>query len=212
MNALPHEPRQLIDAIHEGVAGNDAADELAGAIQGLSRQEQDALLHYWDCRRAGSSPKLAEMLALATPPMSNTDREFLEGRVNNGHIFGGGPLAEDTGNKLKAVAEAGGQSVNGKVYLGGLARFPGDPEAWVSGRGDVQRLVEKRGWKCQGSVEVEPDGLSNERAAEFRERKVSPGPGLDRDEDGHVESLLDGADSRQKIEERMARPELIEQR
>ena len=51
-------------------------------------------------------------------------------------------------------AKDAGVNTKGKIYLGGLARYPGDPEAWVSGRGDVQRICETRGWGSRGAVNV----------------------------------------------------------
>lgn len=106
--------------------------------------------HYEDCRRAGTAHGLAEMFALGQPPMSNSDREFLEA-TENGRQFQGNEFA---GNFYRQEAAKAGVNTTGKVYKAGLAAFPGDPEAWVSGRGDVQRLVEKRGWECSGSVNV----------------------------------------------------------
>jgi hypothetical protein len=103
-------------------------------------------------RLDGSSHQLAEMLALQTPPMSNTDREFLEGHAN-------GSQFQDTpwvGDLYQGVAREAGVDTKGKVYLSGLARYQGDPEAWVTGRGDVQRVLEKRGWGAEGSVNVKP--------------------------------------------------------
>lgn len=96
------------------------------------------------------SHKCAEMLALQKPPMSNTDREFLEGHCN-GNQFEKTP---HLGDAYLAEARRAGVDVTGKVYLSGLAAYPGDPEAWVSGRGDVQRVVEQRGWACEGSVNI----------------------------------------------------------
>jgi hypothetical protein len=212
MKELNQEIVRLIDAIVDNC--NSDADELYEKLKPVSESSRRAYFHYWDCRLAGSSPKLAEMLAIGQAPCANTDREFCEGRVDNSHIFGGGPLAEDTGNRLKKVAEAGGQNVKGKMYIGGLARYPGDPEAWVSDRGDVKRVIEKRGWRCQGSVEVNPDGLSDELAARFRERKVAPGHGLDMDEEGHIESLAGSEEAKAAIIERIDRgdAQLVEQR
>lgn len=94
--------------------------------------------------------KLERMLALGRPPMSNTDREFLQGHCN-GSQFEDSP---EMGNRFKAQAEAAGVNVKGKVYLGGLAEFPGDPRAWVDGRGDVVRVAEERGLDVDGSVRV----------------------------------------------------------
>lgn len=46
-------------------------------------------------------------------------------------------------------AKDAGVSINGKHYQHGLARFPGDPEAWVDNLGDVKRILEKRGHGCE---------------------------------------------------------------
>jgi hypothetical protein len=106
--------------------------------------------HYEKCLRQGTSETLAEMFALGQPPMSNTDREFLEGHCN-GNEFEKTPWI---GDLYKAEAEAAGLDITGKKYLAGLAAYPGDPRAWVSGRADVQRVCEERGWGCQGAVNV----------------------------------------------------------
>lgn len=206
MTELDTRTRQLIDAIVDGSEPHGSnPDELAFILKDQPLEIRITHLAYWDIRKKGSSAKLAEMLALGIPPMSNSDREFLEGHAN-GNQFDKGPLANEQGDRLRKVAEQGGQNVKGKVYIGGLARFPGDPEAWVSDRGDVKRVVEKRGWKCEGSVGVTPDGKSNELAAIYRESKIKPGPGLDMDEDGRVEASPANPEERaakidQKIQE-----------
>lgn len=113
---------------------------------------------YMVMRSEGTSHRLAEMFALQQPPMSNTDREFLEGHAN-GNQFEKTP---HIGDWYKRQARQAGVDVKGKVYLSGLADYPGDPEAWVSDRSDAQRLVEKRGWECEGAVNVKarPTGES----------------------------------------------------
>jgi hypothetical protein len=106
---------------------------------------------YVAMRLDGVAHSLAEMLALRRPPQSKTDREFLMGCCNGNQFEG----REREGEYYKAVAEAHGQSVKGKKYLSSLARFPGDPEAWVDGRGDVERVLDKHGWGCDGTVKRE---------------------------------------------------------
>lgn len=94
--------------------------------------------------------KLDPMLAAGQAPMSRTDREFLEGHCN-------GSQFQDTphiGNFYRAEAAKRGVNTTGKVYLSGLAAYPGDPRAWVSDRGDVQRVCEERGYDCDGAVKV----------------------------------------------------------
>jgi hypothetical protein len=204
--------RQLIDRLVDSPNGrpSEAPDELVELTNQMDGHQRSLHYFYWDLRINRCSARLAEMLALQSPPMSSSDREFLEGKVDNGHLFGGGPLAEDMGERYKKVAEAGGQNVKGKVYIGGLARVPGDPEAWVSDRGDVKRVIEARGWKCQGAVEVNPSGQADELAAMYREAKPHMGPGLDMDEDGYVE-VATGPQG-EVIEAKLDSPELVERR
>lgn len=102
-------------------------------------------------RAEGLSHNLAEMFALQSPPqIAGTDSVFLEGHCN-GNQFDG---QEAVGEMYAAEAKAAGVDTKGKVYLGGLARYPGDPAAWVNGRGDVKRICEERGWGCRGAVSV----------------------------------------------------------
>lgn len=111
-----------------------------------------ARAHYDLCISNGCGPRLAEVLALRAFPAIRTDATFNRGRCN-GNQF------EDTpglGNTYKAVADEAGVSVTGKTYLSGLAEYPGDPEAWVSDRGDVLRVAKKKGMKVSGDVNYVP--------------------------------------------------------
>lgn len=110
----------------------------------------DIQLHYEHCRRQGTSHTLAEMFAHQTPPQSDTDREFMIG-TENGRQFDG---KEKIGEAYKTVAERQGVSVKGKKYISQLAEFPGDPRAWVDGKGDIKRLAEERGYNVSGRVNV----------------------------------------------------------
>lgn len=105
---------------------------------------------YVTCRESGTAHNLAEMFALCQAPSVMTDAVFLEGR-HSGSQFEKSPAV---GDFYKRVAEQAGQDITGKTYVSGLARYPGDPEAWVSSRGDVRRVCEQRGWGCTGAVEV----------------------------------------------------------
>lgn len=123
-----------------------------GGARGLPAVGRNRLLqaHYVAMRLDGCSHTLADMLVHRKPPMSNTDREFLEGHCN-GNQFESMPAI---GNWYKRQAEAAGQDVKGKVYINSLAAFPGDPQAWVSGRGDLEAVVRERDWSCQGSSNI----------------------------------------------------------
>ena len=90
------------------------------------------------------------MLVAAAAPSANTDREFLHGQCN-GNQFERQP---DLGDFYKRQCERRGGTTKGRKYLSQLARFPGDPEAFVSGRGDVQKVLEQRGWGAEGSVKA----------------------------------------------------------
>jgi hypothetical protein len=173
MRELPPLEREYIDRIVEERSLPTDADDLKEALDGRSDEERVVLFLYWESRSKGTSARLAEMLALQAPPRPNTDATFLHGHCN-GSQFAAGPLAGELGDRLKATAEAGGQNVKGKVYLGGLARFPGDPQAWVDGKGDVKRVCEERGWKCTGSVESVPDSRRDDAILAAQELRAVP--------------------------------------
>jgi hypothetical protein len=130
-----------------------AASDLQEASD-LPRVSEDEAVQarYEAMRRKGESHRLAEMLAFGQGPALLTDAVFLENHCNGSQWAG--PAQEWIGDLYKQEAAKAGVDVKGKIYLGGLARFPGDPEAWVSGRGDVKRVCESRGWGCTGAVEV----------------------------------------------------------
>jgi|GEM_PF-4745890 len=107
--------------------------------------DRDAALEYYFALRP-----VDRMLVNGVPPGEKTDRGFLYG-TENGKQFEG---KEYIGDYYKGVADKSNVSINGKKYISQLARFPGDPEAWVSGRGDIQRICEERGYNCEGSVNV----------------------------------------------------------
>ena len=94
--------------------------------------------------------RVNEMIESGIGPYLVTDVEFLKDS-ENGRQFQGRP---EQGEYYRKEAEKRGQSVKGKKYLSQLARFPGDPEAFVAGRGDVQKVLEDRGWGCEGAVKV----------------------------------------------------------
>jgi len=67
--------------------------------------------------------------------------------------------------------------MRGGVYMPPLARFPGDPEATVASRGDVRRVLDRRGWGAEGMVEAkvrtEPKNEPYEPAPDIIERHVA---------------------------------------
>lgn len=107
--------------------------------------------HYELCLAEGCSETLAEMLALAEPPGAMTDAVFLQGMGGCYDQFRGNAYL---GDEYGRMAKRDGVDATGKVYLSGLAAYPGDPRAWIAGRGDVRRVCEERGWGCEGAVSV----------------------------------------------------------
>ena len=107
---------------------------------------------YEAIRDKGESHMLADMLAHQQPPGSHSDTQFLAGHCN-GNQFEKVPFV---GEYYKKIAERNGVNVKGSVYKAGLARFPGDPEAWISSRADVKKICERRGWGARGAVNVTP--------------------------------------------------------
>lgn len=97
----------------------------------------------------GSEERFTAMIEAAQPPgIIGTDTQFL--RNVSEQFAENQPLGDYYGK----IARAHGQDPKGKKYLSSLARFPGDPEAFVDGLGDVKRVCEKRGWDCDGDVKV----------------------------------------------------------
>jgi hypothetical protein len=103
---------------------------------------------YVALRERGESHNFAAILAKRSPPGARSDREFLKGHCNGSQFDG----MEHLGDFYAAQARRAGVDPKGKVYLSGLAERPGDPRAWVSGRGDVERVLDERGWGCEGDI------------------------------------------------------------
>lgn len=111
---------------------------------------------YEAMREDGQSHKLAELFALGQLgylPGVMTDAVFLEGHCN-GNQFEKKP---EIGDRLAADARKAGVNVKGKIYIGGLAAFPGDPKAWVADRGDVERVCQEMNYSVSGSVSRKAD-------------------------------------------------------
>lgn len=145
---------------------------------------------YVRIRREGNDDKLAAMLALRQAPRIMTDNVFFEGMKRLGDTYDDGYLKSIT----TAAIKHGYRPNPNDVYQPGLARFRGDPEAFVSptgGRGYIKKLCEKRGWAVEGAVNVahrEPEsdphtagpGLSDKLIRENAQRMIAKDPSLKR--------------------------------
>lgn len=111
---------------------------------------RDCAEFYLDLLERGESQRIAEMLALQAAPRCVTDDTFFAGK-KNGQQFA---KDEATGNAYAQELRAKGVSTAGKTYMHSLAKYPGDPEAWVSSRSEAVALIKKRGWSCDGQIKV----------------------------------------------------------
>jgi hypothetical protein len=128
----------------------ELTDEQYGEIMDLPVIGRNApYRRYAQMRHDGQSHNMALLLATGSFPATRTDVEFNRGRTN-GNQFEKTPRY---GDWLRAQAEAAGVSTTGKHYCAGLADFPGDPTAWISNRGDVERVCREKNFTCHGAVE-----------------------------------------------------------
>lgn len=100
----------------------------------------------------GCSDRLADLLASRQAPALRTDTYHFK-RLHANPLEQVRPALRP---KYAALAKKAGVSISGKKYMGSLARFPGDPQAWVDSRGDAKKLIEQRGWGADGLVKVKP--------------------------------------------------------
>ena len=105
--------------------------------------------HYLAMRGQGESHNIAMMCSTGRTPAISTDSTFMEGRWN-GAQFAGCP---QLGQYYQSRADQAGVSTTGKAYISGLAKFPGDPRAWVSGKSDVREIARERNYTIHGCVE-----------------------------------------------------------
>lgn len=158
--------------------------------------------HYETMRRNGESHSIAEMCATRfAPKMHGSERALLEGLTENHRIS---RMPEDQLDLRIAQARAAGVNTQGKVYADELAR-PGmtnDPEAWISGRDDFERVCRKNGWGCKKL------GI---KAAQYQPEKKAPrlAEPLVREMMGRKLESMDPGE-RQKTDLRELREQVIE--
>ena len=98
----------------------------------------------------GVAPRLAEALAHRKFPGVKTDTTFFAGKLHKDQFDG-----SQQGRAMRKMAEKAGVSTSGKVYYHSLARFAGDPKAWIDSTNDIKRVCRENGLKCEGDVKVE---------------------------------------------------------
>jgi hypothetical protein len=108
---------------------------------------------YVKMRRTGQGHRFAEMIAAQKSPACMTDDVFFAGMPRLAEQMPPRQLQ----NVLASAKRHGFTPSADAVYHSGLARFQGDPEAFVTrsmGRTYIKRLCEQRGWACEGGVKV----------------------------------------------------------
>jgi putative FmdB family regulatory protein len=83
-------------------------------------------------------------------------------------------------------AKKAGVNTAGKKYDPSIARFPGDPKAWVGSDTDVRQVLEHRGWGSKGKVKVAPrfdgheapqGGLAEKHVRQLVHERMTVDPG-----------------------------------
>jgi hypothetical protein len=108
--------------------------------------------HYLKMVEGGVAPRLAEMLALQSPPaVKGTDRTLMQGRYNNEQFDS---MPPDHARRMIQEAKKAGINPNGKYYCSGLADKRGhrDPGAWIDSVADVKRVAMERNLTVTGAV------------------------------------------------------------
>lgn len=99
-------------------------------------------------------PKMRKLFGL---PLLKTDTALMAGAKLGSDQFHGDPKVQDAyiGNAKRA-----GVSIQGKQYQGGLADYPGDPNAYVSDMNELRAKIKAKGAACETfgikGREVEP--------------------------------------------------------
>lgn len=139
---------EVIDDFPELVGSSLLEREFELIQDGVTR-----LAFYICLRLSGEGHRMAEALAAQRSAMGMTDDVFFAGMGMLGDDMRPAQL-----NSLIETAKAQGFTPTANhVYMPGLARFRGDREAFVNrsdGRSYIKKLLERRGWACDGGVNV----------------------------------------------------------
>jgi len=158
----PPDEEELLEWYPELEGSELLSRHMEAMNQGVSRGA-----NYAQMRMNGSEHKFAEMISLQKSPGLQTDAIFFSGHRTLYDQFG----SQKHLDRFVNTSKAHGFTPNAHAkYFPELARFQGDPEAYVTrsqGRSYIRKLCEQRGWECQGDVKVakrepESDPLARE--------------------------------------------------
>jgi hypothetical protein len=135
-------------------------EELQAFLESLPVISQDETVQgfYISMRIDGQCHNMASILALRRPPgTSHTDRAFQQG----GEKMVGGlgsmpPMVRKA--RMAMYQRLTGKSIpSGYVYSSTMARFPGDPMAWVADVGELKQRAKQLGKGCEELGVSTPD-------------------------------------------------------
>lgn len=155
---IPPEREQIIDEFPDS-----AACELLASPDFYLDGFITAYAYYYVMRSTGSNHQFSEMIALRKPPRGMTDDIFFSGTPMLADQFRNQP---EMMKRIEAARSMGYNPSPHDIYMPSLAKCVGDPDAWLSrtaGRSHIQKVLEQRGWGCNGHWEKSP-------------RQVQPGP------------------------------------
>ena len=140
---------------------------------------------YVRMRNEGQTHSMAAMCATQKAPKAMSDRELFSGIGRLDQQYEPRYIEEIVYN-----ARVNGYNPNpNDMYMQNLARFPGDPEAFVpptGGRGHIKKVCEDRGLPCEGAVNVkgrdpkppEPTRLAADLAEGIVKKRIQRNPDL----------------------------------
>lgn len=109
---------------------------------------------YFRLRVTGLGDRAAAMYSLQKAARCDTDDVFFEGSRG---LYDQFESQKALDRNLAAAKRHGFVPSKQAVYFPNLARFPGDPEAYVTraqGRSHIKKVLEQRGWSCEGGINV----------------------------------------------------------
>ena len=195
---MPPTAENLLEEFPDAAGCSLLDDESAIASDGSTR-----LALYMRLRREGKDHRLADMLASQRPPGGFTDDTFFSGIPRLAEQIGDDKQVE---RYVNAARKHGYNPSPNDMYQPGLARFPGDPEAFLNrsrGRSYIRDLCRQRGWGCNGAVNVEsrePDSdpyakencvpLGNDIVNSFARDMVKKNPDLKRKNRAELRQMI----------------------
>jgi len=110
--------------------------------------------------------------------------------------------SEDDDRYMAKIAARNGIASGAAHYFPQLARYPGDPEAFVTSKSEIKAVLQKRGWSATGIVDHDSDATKAkepyEPAPDLVERYVQ------KHIDEHPNDAKHLPDVRQEIKKKLA--------